>query len=77
MSVMTIVRGDDWEGAYVNGKLETEGHSLEVAETVRLAVRHKVAEVFVRSCDIAWLHDEGNLPDDLFKVKFEVARTQE
>lgn len=74
MSIMTIIRGDDWEGVYIDGELETEGHSLETPETVRLAIRRNVSEVMVKECDISWLHDEGNLPNDIADVKYPAPR---
>ena len=67
---MTFIHGDDWEGIYIDGKLETEGHSHEPTEVVRLAIRRNVSEVDVKECDFDWLHDEGNLPNDLSDVKY-------
>lgn len=69
-SKMTFIHGDDWEGIYIDGKLETEGHSHAPAEAVRLAILRNVAEVEVKECDFNWLHDEGNLPVDLSDVKY-------
>lgn len=69
-TTMTIIRGNDWEGIYIDGKLTTEGHSHEVVEAIRLAIRRKVSEVVVKECDFDWLLDQGNLPTDLADVKY-------
>lgn len=69
MGVMTLVRGDDWEGIYIAGKLMTEGHSIELTHGIVLAIEHKVTGITTVFCDLDWLHEEGNLPTALTDVK--------
>ncbi len=71
MSTITLVRGDDWEGIYVDGKLMTEGHSIEISEAIWIGINHKATKVETKFCDLGWLHDEGNLPQALADVKLE------
>ena len=69
MSKMVIIRADDWEGIYIDGKLETEGHSTEPYDAVKIAIRHGVSSVESLWCDLDWIHDEGNLPRNLSDVR--------
>lgn len=73
MAKLVLVRGDDWEGIYVDGNLLTEGHSIEVMDAVQLAVTHRVTEYETQWADLTWLHDEGNLPRRLDEVKLQGA----
>lgn len=61
---VTIVKGDDWQGLYVDGKLKTEDHTLLVEDVLNnLGIR------FTRlNADIDWLHERGALPEDLCYV---------
>lgn len=69
MAVMVLVRADDWEGLYVDGKLVTEGHSIDLMEGIVLAIEHKVRGIRTVWCDIPWIRDQGNLPQNLADVK--------
>lgn len=63
----TLVRGDYWEGLYIDGKLVTEGHEISLAEFAQL-----LGLDFERKCaNLNWLETRGSLPDSLKKVKFE------
>lgn len=73
MSKLTIVRGDDWEGIYVDGTLAMEGHSIDTPEAIELAIERKATSSEVKWCDMKWLNDEGNLPLSLSAVKFNAA----
>lgn len=71
MAKLVLVRGDDWEGIYVDGTLVTEGHSTETIAAIEIAVAHHVTECETQYADLAWLHDEGNLPRRLDEVKLQ------
>lgn len=73
MADMTLVRGDDWEGIYILGKLMAEGHSIELAVGIALAIEYRPTGITTVFCDIGWLHDEGNLPRALADVKLAAA----
>lgn len=70
MAKLVLVRADDWEGIYVDGKLVTEGHSHDTLEAIKLAIKHGVSEAETKWANDAWLHDQGNLPNKLADVKF-------
>jgi hypothetical protein len=53
------VRGDDWCGLYVNGKLVTEGHELEIRDFAAFTST-PLTEVWA---DLSWLEREGGLTD--------------
>ncbi|WP_407529246.1 hypothetical protein [Methylobacterium oryzisoli] len=61
-----MVRGNDWEGLYLNGRLVAQGHRVDVENVLRacgVAV-HPTVEP-----DQDWLENEGMLPDTLSEVK--------
>lgn len=72
MTILTMVRGDDWEGIYIDGKLVSEGHSHDTVEAIKLALKHTITSVETKYADSKWLDDEGNLPTDLRDVKLEM-----
>lgn len=65
MKTATIVQGDDWVGVYVEGKLITEGHSVNAYELLN-QLGYYVDSV---EPDFDWLWDIGNLPVYLKDVK--------
>lgn len=69
MSKLTLVRGDDWEGIYIDGKLVTEGHSHDTMEAIKLAIARGVTEAETMWANDAWLQDEGSLPRALHDVR--------
>lgn len=57
--------GGDWVGLYVDGKLVTEGHSLNWNQ-----VLSALGVPFDRfECDGEWIADNGTLPTKLGSVK--------
>ncbi len=67
MKEITYVQGDDWEGVYVDGKLELEGHSLDFRDVLDI-LGCKVSTI---PADCNWLHKVGRLPSDLKEVKID------
>ncbi|SDQ98358.1 hypothetical protein SAMN05519103_00304 [Rhizobiales bacterium GAS113] len=67
--IVTIVDGDDWSGLYIDGKLQTEGHSIPVQNALRSVRELGPFTVMCIEADSDWLYDEGNLPRDLVDVK--------
>ena len=62
---VVIVNGDDWKGVYIDGKLRYESHSIRPEELLRLlGINCRDFE-----CDLNWLEEEGNLPENLDDVK--------
>jgi hypothetical protein len=61
-----MVRGNDWDGLFINGKLACEGHSLqyhEVSKALGVQLKEKQA-------DPAWLDKETHFPENLKDVRF-------
>jgi len=67
MTVLTLVRADDWEGIYVGDKLACEGHYVELTVGIALAIEHKATGIKTVWRD--WIHDRGDLPQNLADVK--------
>lgn len=66
---ITIVSSSlgDWEGLYRDGHLLDEGHSLRLDKILELLG----FEVEEKEAAQDWLENEGSLPQDLEKVKFQ------
>lgn len=64
----TLVKGDDWEGFYVNGKLITEGHRIELEDIFEI-LQLNFTEKWV---DVDWLDDKGGFTENLEDVVFEI-----
>jgi uncharacterized Zn finger protein len=63
MSRLTLARGDDWSGIYVDGQLITEGHSFRELEIVEICIEHKVPVAEGKEVDTVWLNGQGSLPE--------------
>jgi hypothetical protein len=65
LPIYQLVRGDDWEGLYIDGKLETEGHSLSPSDIF------KVLDIRVTNHDLddEWICEQGSLPENFDEVK--------
>jgi hypothetical protein len=64
---ITVVRGDDWAGLYLNGKLVQEGHRVRTEDIFE----HLDIQATYITPDQQWLEDRGSLPVDLNEVKHE------
>jgi len=62
---LTLVRGDDWEGLYLDGKLIWQGHTLE--SDVLLDLLQIENNTIWANLD--WLHEQGGLPEELAEVR--------
>jgi hypothetical protein len=72
MNKMVYVDADDWCGLYVNGKLVYEDHSIPTVTFAELMMSNQPIESFNMQCvDLDWIHERGNLPEDLNEVAFE------
>lgn len=58
---ITIVSGEDWKGVYKNGRLITEGHTINIGELISVLGFGGPAYI---SVDQAWLEQNG-LPKNL------------
>jgi hypothetical protein len=66
-SAFVVVRAEEWEGLYIDGRLVVEGHNLTAID-VLAALGIRASSQF---CDEDWLADEGcSLPIELGEVKF-------
>lgn len=68
---IVVAQGDDWEGIYINGHLETEGHSIPLSSFLDWAVESgpvHVVKVVSGEVNIDWINDCGSLPNNLEDV---------
>ncbi len=63
---VVIVDADDWQGLYVNGKLQYENHEIRPDEILKiLGINYRIIE-----CDSNWIENQGGrLPKNLEMVK--------
>jgi len=64
---ITIVRAEDWEGVYIDGKLIDDAHSFEGDEVLFMLG----IDCEVKWADDTWLSERGRLPEKLEDVRFE------
>lgn len=68
---VTFARGDDWEGLYVDGVLQQEGHSIpahDILEWIKDFGEVTISEYESREVNLSWLDDRGSLPHYLTEV---------
>lgn len=63
---LVLVRGDDWAGLYKDGKLFTEGHSVDVEE---LAVSAGIDLEVLWPDDFFDGYERSRCPDNLSEVR--------
>jgi hypothetical protein len=66
---VTVVRGDDWSGLYIDGVLVEEGHRLGVEDVLEVVRHLGPFDVETVDADQEWLESEGNLPKLLGEVR--------
>ena len=72
MNKIVYVHSDDWCGLYVNDKLIYENHSIPTVTFAELMMGNQPIESFNMQCvDLDWMHEVGNLPENLNDVVFE------
>jgi predicted RNA-binding protein with EMAP domain len=75
MNKAILLKSDDWEGLYINGKLVEEGHTLNqgysrIKHFVKLAKTYdfdleEMQEEYLNGEDITMTEDMGNFPEDI------------
>ncbi len=66
MKKFVLVRGDDWEGLYIDGELRYQHHEVPVENIIY----HLGLDNFeFHNVDDDWLFEQGELPDKLHRVK--------
>lgn len=70
---LTRVTSDDWQGLYLDDKLISQGHSVDVIYALRRYIMKNGAIVLdeVSSCtaDEDWMKDRSDLPESLRGVE--------
>lgn len=56
-----VVAGD-WEGIYIDDKLQLEGHSIQTAEAMKLTIENEVTDLTVYEIDQEYMEELGSLP---------------
>ena len=62
-----LVKGDDWQGLYIDGILMSEDHSISIEDFAEV-VGIKLSKKYV---DLDWLEDNGYLPKLLENVVYQ------
>ncbi len=62
-------QADDWAGVYRDGKLVSEGHSIDAARLAGVMKGGPFRIAAIWHVDQAWLLDRGDLPSDIADVK--------
>jgi hypothetical protein len=75
MNKAILLKSDDWEGLYINGKLVEEGHTLNqgysrIKHFIKLAKTYdfdldEIKEEYLNGADIFMTEDMGNFPEDI------------
>lgn len=70
---LTRVTSDDWEGLYLDDKLISQGHSVDVIYVLRRYIKNNGAivldEVVSYPADEDWMKDRSDLPESLREVE--------
>ena len=64
---ITFVKGDDWEGVYINGELKDQGHSVDRDYLLEL-LGHKPNNIYIEDEKI-WEEFGFNCPEKLNDVQ--------
>jgi hypothetical protein len=64
-----LVRGDDWEGIYLDGFLQLENHSLRLSDVLELLMDQQIDGFHQHTADEEWLEERGRLPENLSEVQ--------
>ena len=77
MNRAILVKSDNWEGLYINGKLVEEGHQLNQGKEraiyfARLARKWRfnlenMGVIYLNNHDTTWTEDIGYFPEDIMK----------
>lgn len=73
-----LVKGDDWQGLYINNKLDNQGHRIDIDDVItcvneNIDSLNSGNKITFKSywCDIKWLEEEAYLPKRFEDVKLE------
>lgn len=70
-----LVKADDWQGIFIDGKLDYEGHEITISDMKKICKRHNIN---ITDIDEKWVTDDyyerylseyGNFPNDLSEVE--------
>lgn len=62
------VVAEDWEGIYLDDKLQVEGHSIQTAEAMKLTIENEVTELSVYEIDQEYMEELGSLPESFSQL---------
>lgn len=63
-NTLIYVRGDDWEGLYVNGIIHYQNHSLRVGHVIQIIKECDTIEVvYEYDVESHWMEEMGYLPE--------------
>lgn len=68
-TAIVIVKADDWKGIYFDGKLQEQGHSLDLMMDVLVPLCGlRIGHTEQRWVNDDWLETEGDLPQLLSDI---------
>lgn len=73
MTDIIIAQANDWEGIYIDGVLQLEGHHISnraLAEFIADGVSQGADRVVFRQVNYTWMHENGELPLYVTDVEF-------
>ena len=62
------VVAEDWEGIYIDDKLQLEGHSIQTPDAMKLTIENEVTELSVYEIDQEYMEELGSLPESFSQL---------
>lgn len=62
------VVAEDWEGIYIDDKLQLEGHSIQTPDAMKLTIENEVTELTVYKIDQEYMEELGSLPESFSQL---------
>jgi hypothetical protein len=66
-----LVKGEDWRGLYLNGKLVLQDHSIDLEYALNFIIKNGAGITSFKAieCDDNWLEENHELPTNLADAK--------
>ena len=68
MSQIVIVKGEDWEGLYLDGELDYEGHEVQITNLIPHTPIREIRILHLNEYGCDSLEDFGCLPNSLREI---------
>lgn len=71
--IAKLIRTDDWEALYIDGRIIDEGHHLDnIGDWIKWTNNYKLESVsyyYIQEEDLEEINSSGNFPDNINKLK--------